>query len=406
MAGNLTDTKLRSLKATGKQYQVADGDGLALMVRAGGEMVWQYEYRLHGKKEKVIFGVYPALSLKQARQQHLEARQLVAQGLSAATAKQTAKRQVREAGTVAELAQQYRADYLPLHWKDPDKEYRIIERDFLPLFGSRRLDSVTVEEMLTLIDRKKATSGQASARHLRGAVVRLFDYAILRQVATFNPAKVIPAKMAGAPSVRDRYLKESELRAALRGVYAGSIYRQYKLAFHLLLLTMCRKMEVLGARQDEFELDRGEWQIPADRMKGTKAHTVYLSRQAVAIVRELFYLAGDSDWLLPSHRKAGVHIGDTTLNQAIRRCGLEVDHFTVHDLRRTCDTLLHEMGFEPDTIERSMAHVIGGIRGVYNHAQYIDRRKLMLQHWADYLDSLLGEGNVVYGRFSRPAVGA
>lgn len=166
---------------------------------------------------------------------------------------------------------------------------------------------------------------------------------------------------------------------------------------------MVRKSELIEAKWEELDLEKGEWAIPGERMKKDKPHLVSLSRQAVAMFEELKALASGSDWVFPSSHSLKQPIAKSTLNVAVRALSVDVRDFVIHDFRRTASTHLHEAGFNSDWIEKCLAHETKGIRGVYNRAQYADQRREMLQWWADFVDSQIqdGRGKVIIGPFGK-----
>ena len=180
-----------------------------------------------------------------------------------------------------------------------------------------------------------------------------------------------------------------------------ALARANRIAYRIIALTLCRKGELVKARKEHVNIDRGEWRIPSANAKNRQEHIVYLSQQARRLFTELLELAGDSDWVLPG-RVPSRHLSLTAFNQVmfvLRRKGGQwswLRDVWIHDLRRTASTHLHEMGFASDVIEKALNHTIGGVRGVYNRAQYADQRRKLLQAWADYLDGLLvGAASVV-----------
>jgi integrase len=200
-------------------------------------------------------------------------------------------------------------------------------------------------------------------------------------------------------------LTPDEIGTVLRTIYASDMGRPYKLALHLLAITMVRKSELIEAEWSEFDFDAGIWRIPAERMKKDREHWVYLSTQAIAMFTELKALSHSERYVLPMGRSYGERpISKSTLNQAIRAMDLDVQHFVLHDFRRTASTHLHEMGQSSDAIEKALAHSIKGIKGVYNRAQYAEERRKILQLWADFVDVQINDGRkVVIGNFGQAA---
>ncbi|HZA29476.1 MAG TPA: site-specific integrase, partial [Gammaproteobacteria bacterium] len=190
-----------------------------------------------------------------------------------------------------------------------------------------------------------------------------------------------------------------EIRTYLRTLYQSSIRQQFKLGLHLILLTLVRKSELLNARWEHVHLDEGFWEIPAENSKTGKPHLVFLSRQSVEVFRELQFLSGTSPLVLPGRSSLDKPFAHNALNHALDGVTFPIAHFTIHDMRRTASTLLHERGFVSDVIEKALNHTMGGVRGVYNRAEYADQRRDMLQWWGDYVDSLaVGSTNVVHFR--------
>lgn len=214
-----------------------------------------------------------------------------------------------------------------------------------------------------------------------------------------NPALALPMRFITKARSRTRTLSPDEIRAYLNSLYKSNIRRQFKLALHLILLTLVRKSELLFAKWVDVDLVTGEWQIPTENSKTGRPHVVYLSRQAAQLFRELKPLAGDSAWVLPSRSSQLKPFAHNALNQALGSMTFPMDPFTIHDLRRTGSTLLHEKGFRSDVVEKSLNHTTGGVRGVYNKAEYCDQRRAMLQFWADYVEALASERKVLMGRF-------
>lgn len=400
----LSDTKLRSLKPTDKPYQVADGGGLFVEVMPGGKVVWRMRYRLDGKQEKVTIGEYPAFSLAEARQLREEYKAMIAKGKSPMRAKADAKSTARTADTVADFAEIWLDEVVRKTTQDSRNIERALKKDIVPAVGRKRLAEVSVTDVLGITDKIKARGADNMALATRNILKRLFSYAIAREKITFNPAAAIEARYIAVARSRDVALSPDEIGKLLRGIYASNMRRSYKLALHLLILTMVRKSELIEARWAEIDFEKAEWAIPAERMKKDKPHVVYLAPQALAMFEELKALSSGSPFVIPSRGDLKRPISSSTLNQAVRILDLDVRDFVLHDFRRTASTHLHEAGFDTDVIEKALAHEQGGVRGVYNRAQYAEPRKKMLQWWADFVDAQIEEGRkVILGRFGKAA---
>ncbi len=430
----LTDTKLKNLKPRDKAYQEADGGGLLVVVMPGGAKPWRFRYRMAGKQEKVTLGEYPAYSLAEARQWRDDCAALAKRGLSPmalkrgdpipddakseakelataflknwcwqAVAKVKAKvAEAKTADTVEAFAWRWYAEVVEPANSNPRNIKRALEKDVIPAIGTMQVADVDVNDVLAITDSIKARGADQMALQTRNMLKRLFSYAIARNKITFNPAAAVDAKYIAIARSRDVALTSDEIGRLLRAIYQSSMRRSHKLALHLLILCMVRKTELTAARWEELDLDKGEWNIPGERMKKDKPHLVSLSRQAVAMFEELKGLASGSEWVFPSRGSLKKPISHNALNTAVRAMEHDVRDFVIHDFRRTASTHLHEFGFNSDWIEKALAHETKGIRGVYNRAQYADQRREMLQWWADFVDSQIEEGRkVVIGRFGK-----
>lgn len=401
--GVLTDLQVRNLKSRAKAYQVADGEGLVLEVRPTGQKAWLYRYRFFGRPEKLSLGSYPEVSIAKARDGKIEAQQLLAEKKSPAHVKQADKRKyAHELSTVAGLA----AAYMTHHSDTLASAARArmyIEKKILPAIGRRFIDEITPADCVAIVEKVKHAGAPAVARkvleHMRG----IFGYAVDRHLITMNPAAQVSAvRIIGPRSSRERVLSREEIARYLQAVETLPTSQANRIALRLILLTLCRKGELIKARKEHVDLDRGEWVIPTENSKTRVEHVVFLSRQSRALFGRLIGLAGESPWILPG-RDESRHITAVTLNQVLsvaRRKSPDLAWLQtvwIHDLRRTASTHLHEMGYPSDVIEKALNHAIGGVRGVYNRATYRDQRKDMLQAWADMVDAWTSGsgGNVV-----------
>lgn len=392
--GQLTDTKLKSAKPRQKPYELADGGGLVADVMPSGTIAWRFRYRLNGRREKVSMGKYPAISLAKARAKAAGYQVLVAEGQSPMREKKAAKLAARTPQVLEDFAKLWLSEVVEKDRKDAHQIRRYLERDVYPTLGRKRLSEVTTADILALTDRIKARGSEQAALLLRNILKRLFAYAIARQAVDSNPAAAVQARYIAVAKARDRVLSREEIGEVMRQIYRSSMRTSNKVALHLLLITMVRKTELTQARWERVDLEGGEWHIP--ETKNGKPHIVYLSEQAKRLFEELRVMAGDSPYVLPSRSSTKRPIADSTLNHALEALGIARSRgFVIHDLRRTASTHLHEAGFASDVIEKALNHTIGGVRGVYNRAEYADQRRRMLQQWADMVEQWIRETEVV-----------
>ena len=401
----LTDTALKALKPKAKPYTLADDRGLYVEVFPTGGVIWRFRYRLNGKQEKLTLGKYPALTLKNARIKRDEAAQAVAMGKSPAQQKQLAKVAAADATTVAEFGERYFREIVAKDRQDITIPRRYFDKSIVPVIGSRPVRDVTTEDVRAIIWKKKDEGFDAAAGNIRGVLKRLFDYAMTNGLVAVNPVLALPMRHVHKAKSRERALSPDEIRRFLLAAFESNIRRQFKIGLHLILLTMVRKSELLLARWAHVDFEQAEWHIPAEHSKTGKPHIVFLSRQALAMFKELQMLAGGSELVMPGRGSLTKPFAHNAINNALKvaLAGQDIPAFTIHDLRRTASTLLHENGWASDVVEKALNHTIGGVRGVYNRAEYEPQRREMLQFWADYIEQLMTTGKLILGRFKQVA---
>lgn len=392
----LTDTALKNLKPRERLYKVSDRDGMYATVSPVGLVTFRYDYRLNGRRETLTLGRYGAdgISLAKARERCLEARRAVAEGRSPAQAKQREKRRISEAKTFGEFTVRWAAE---ARMADSTRSMRksILDRDILPVFKNRLLSEISADDLRDLCSKVKARGAPATAVHVRDIVKQVFGFAILHGEKVDNPADDVGPSSIATFVPKDRALSPTEIRVMLDQMDHVASYPTIKLGLKLILLTLVRKGELIHATWDEVDFEKALWSIPKERMKASKPHNVYLSQQALDIMVALRTCAGGARYLIPSRYDADKCMSNATLNRVtqliVERAKAErlpLAPFTVHDLRRTGSTILNELGFNSDWIEKCLAHEDGrSSRGVYNKAEYADQRRHMLQEWADMIDA-------------------
>lgn len=392
----LTDTALKNLKPKTAQYKVTDRDGMYVTVSPAGTITFRYDYRLNGRRETLTIGRYgpDGLSLAKARERSLEARRAVSEGRSPSQEKQREKRRLAEAKTFGEFTVRWAAE---ARMADSTRSMRksILDRDILPVFQNRLLTEITANDLRDLCNKVKGRGAPATAVHVRDIVKQVYGFAILHGEKVANPADDVGPSSIATFVPKDRALSPSEIRVMLSQMEHVASYPTIKLGLRLILLTLVRKSELIHATWDEVDFEKALWSIPKERMKASRAHNIYLSQQALDIMIALRTCAGGSRYLIPSRYDADKCMSNATLNRVTQLIAerakannLSLEPFTVHDLRRTGSTILNELGFNSDWIEKCLAHEDGrSSRGVYNKAEYAEQRRHMLQEWADMIDA-------------------
>ena len=387
----LTDIAVKNAQITEKQYRLADGRGLCLLVKPMGGKYWRFRYRFAGKEKELSIGVYPDISLKEARSACEEARLKLKQGTDPSEAKQISKKQINE-----DLENSFEAIARAWHlgkkngWTPRHADYvlRRLEADIFPVIGSKSIQTISSPDVLNAL-REIETRGAIDIAHrAQQTCGQIFRYAI----AIGKTDRDVTAGLRGALKTRKKEnyarLEAKELPEFLQKLedYDGEL--QTKLAMKLLLLTFVRSGELRGAKWDELDLIKSEWRIPAERMKMRDPHIVPLSSQALKIIEKLKPLTSHSEYLFPNRNNPLTFISENTLLYCMYRMGYH-SRATVHGFRATASTILNEHGFAPDVIERQLAHAERNkVRASYNHAQYLPERRKMMQWWGEYIEKV------------------
>lgn len=389
----LTDTYIRNLKAADKPKKYADSGGLFLYIPTSGSKLWRMAYRFNKKSKLLSFGEYPTVSLKKAREKREEAKKLLADGIDPSQHKKNVK-----AAMEAEEANLFRN--IGLEWHETQTTHILptgrtfmlycLEKHIFPHIGSRPVNKIEASEILAFIKPFEKENRLNHAHLLLQLCGRVFRYAI----ATSRAKHDITADLRGAirskrPKHHPAILDKNKIGKLLVELDEHPGYYPVTCALRLMPHVFVREKELIWAEWTEIDFERAEWRIPAERMKKREMHLVPLSRQALEILKELYRFSGNGRYLFPSARLKDKPIQKSTLLAALRRKGYGRDEMCVHGFRSTASTLLNEMGFNSDWIERQLSHDHrDAVRAAYNHAQYLPERRKMMQVWSDFLDGL------------------
>lgn len=396
----LTDAKIRNAKPATKPFKLADSGGLFLLVTPSGSKLWRYRFRIDGKENSFAVGGYPDLSLAGAREARDEARKLVKQGINPAhNRKSRLSTQITEnANTFKALAAVWlKVTAVQKRWTPQYASYaaRVMERDVFPQVGALPIRSITSAQMLSVLENFEKRGTHSVALLARQWCSAVFRYAISRRIVDVDPMAVLKGMIPRPAIKHNKPLPQQEIPAFLEKLETYGGYRTTIIALRLLLLTFVRTKELREASWDEIDINGAVWRIPAERMKMRQPHIVPLATQAVALLQELQAFTGGQKLLFPNYRKPAECMSATTLNRALERMGY-VGTFTCHGFRSTASTILNEMGYRPDVIERQLAHAdLNKVRAIYNRAEYLAERVVMMQHWADFLDGLAAGAKIV-----------
>jgi integrase len=399
----LTDTAVRQAKPEAKIRKLFDGNGLILLIHPNGSKYWSYKYRYLDKEKSISLGVYPEVSLAEARQKLSNMRKFVSSGQDPSEVRKATKRcaLMSAENSFEAIAREWHETNL--HTWSPKHGENVIKRlegDTFPKLGNRPINGISTPELLSVLRLIEARDALDLTRTIAQYCTRIFAYAIATGRAERNPAMDLRGALKTPVTKHHAHLKAAELPEFMQKleVYDGEL--QTKLALKLLMLTFVRTSELRGAEWSEINFDKAEWRIPAERMKMKDPHIVLLSKQALNLFRELQQYNGKWRFVFPQTYKPSKCMSENAMLYALYRMGYR-SRTTGHGFRATASTVLNENGFPPDVIERQLAHIERNkVRAAYNHAQYLPERRKMMQWWADYVEGIASShSNVITGKF-------
>lgn len=396
----LTDTIIKATKPKDKDYSLADGHGLILLIKSSGAKWWRYRYRHAGKAKMISIGVYPDVTLKTARGEHGRFRELLTQGVDPSQYRQEQKQQAKQSLT-NNFESVTKAWWN--HWRKGQTEkyarstIRRMEADVFPVIGNKPINEVTAAMLINVIKKVEFRGSSDIAKRALTTCGQVFRYAIVHGLAERNTATDIRSVDVLNPRKVKNFARvsEQELPKLLQQIDGYKWHPLTRLALQLMALTFVRTGELLGARWDEVDIDKKLWRISAERMKMRAPHIVPLSRQAIAIIEEIRSMGLNEILLFPSEKGNGKTMNVNTILHALYRLGYH-SLMTGHGFRGLASTILHEHQYNHDHIELQLAHSKrDAVSASYNHALYLEPRARMMQDWADYLDGIKAGASIL-----------
>lgn len=407
----LNDRAVANLKPTPKEKKYFDGEGLYIAVKPNGKKVWRMSYRFNGIARTYSIGEYPIVSLKDARDKRTAAKVQIENGVDPSKQKKLGAEFVSPKNSLSVIAKEWYEKHKS-NWKPSHGEsvFRRLESNVLAYLGNRPIGDIKPLELLQVLRKIEDRGAVEHAHRMTQVCSAVFRYAVATGRAEGDITRdlrgaIPPRKPVHYPTITDPE-KVGGLMRAIDG-YEGSIV--VAAALRMAPRVFVRPGELRWAVWSEFKMEKGEWRIPAERMKMKEQHIVPLSRQVLDILEKLQKVTGDGEFLFPGLRKKEQPISDAAVNAALRRLGYEQEEFTGHSFRSMASTLLNELGWNRDAIERQLAHAERNkVRGAYNFAEFLPERRRMIQAWADYLDELKAKGDnipMVHERFGPQKAG-
>ncbi|GAA6597674.1 tyrosine-type recombinase/integrase [Klebsiella pneumoniae] len=384
----LNDMQIRRAKPEAKAYTLGDGQGLSLLIEPNGSKSWRFRYRYAGKPKMISLGVYLTITLADARSRRDDARKLVAEGKNPSEVRKEQKiaLQTESENAFEKIATEWHqmksAKWSAGYASDIMEAF---QNDIFPYVGTRPIGEIKPLELLNVLRKIEKRGALEKMRKVRQRCSEVFRYAIATGRAEFNPAADLSSALEVHQSNHFPFLKADELPGFLRALdsYTGS--RLVQIATKLLMITGVRTIELRAALWSEFDLGNAIWEIPAERMKMRRSHLVPLSTQALDLLNELKIMTGNYRYVFPGRNDPNKPMSEASINQVIKRIGYG-GKVTGHGFRHTLSTILHEEGYSTAWIEMQLAHTDKNkIRGTYNHAYYLDKRREMMNWYSNYI---------------------
>lgn len=399
----LTDIKVRTAKPMDKQYKLTDGNGMHLLVHPNGSRYWRLQYRFGGKQKMLALGVYPNVSLADARARRDEARKLLANGIDPGDKKKNDKVEQEEARTFEQLAIEWHATNKKWSEEHSRRVLKSLEDNLFPAIGKRNIAELKTRDLLAPIKAVELSGRLEVASRLQQRTTAIMRYAVQSGLLDYNPAQEMVGAVASSNRQHRPALELKRTPELLQRIDSYTGRPLTRLAVELTLLVFIRSSELRFARWSEIDFETSMWTIPAEReaiegvkhsQRGSKMrtpHLVPLSRQALAILKQVHKLSGDRDFVFigdHDHRKP---MSENTVNKALRVMGYDTKvEVCGHGFRTmACSSLIESGLWSRDAVERQMSHMErNSVRAAYIHkAEHLDERRLMLQWWADFLDA-------------------
>jgi len=388
----LNDKQIKNAKPKAKEYSLADGDGLALRIKPNSSKQWIFNYYKPYTKARanISFGAYPEVTLLDARAKRLAARTLLTQDIDPKEHRDDNERKLREAHEQTLTQVSTRWFELKQKHVTPDTAkdiWRSLEKHILPSLGAIPIHKIKAGNAIKVLETIAATGSLETVKRLCQRLNEIATFAVNAGLMDHNPLTGIKEAFDRPQKQNMPALKPAELPEFIQALNQANMKRLTRCLIDWQLHTMTRPSEAAEARWCEIDTETALWNIPAERMKKRRAHSIPLSPQALAILEVLRPISGHREFLFTSNTDYSKPMNTQTANMAIKRMGFG-GRLVAHGLRSIASTTLNEHGFDPEVIEAALAHVDKDqVRSAYNRADYIERRRVMMNWWSEYIES-------------------
>jgi integrase len=404
----LTAKKCEAANREKDGAKLFDGKGLFLELNKNGSKYWRYKYRIGGIERLMALGVYPEISLQEAREKHKEAHKLVKEGIDPNQQKRQEKIEIqREQLNTFEMVARDWHKRKTSEWSktNADTVIQRLEKDVFPVIGKYPIKSIDHKMLLDLAYAVQERGANELAKRIIQMCKHIYQHAIINGMADKNIADDLKGVIKPKPKGHFAAIEANEIPQFIQDLrnHRAKLNRPTYLAVNMMMLTFVRTSELIKAEWDEFDFEAKMWRIPADRMKMKKDHLVPLSDQVIAILNELRDIHHNPKYIFPSRINAHKHMSNNTILMAIKRMGY-AGRMTGHGFRALAlSTIMEKLGYRHEVPDAQLAHAKkGDVNRAYDRAKFIDERIKMMQEWADYLDDV--SKNNVISMYSRKLV--
>ncbi|MEN8135451.1 MAG: tyrosine-type recombinase/integrase [Thermodesulfobacteriota bacterium] len=401
----LSAIQVRNAKSKSKPYKLNDGHGLYFHVATSGKKTWRYRYKIDGSESTFVMGEYPHMSLENARKERFAIQELVKAGINPAKQRRKTRQETIEKEAEKSKAKKNSFEQVALEWIEQQRErwthnhanavLATLRADAFPIIGDIPVDAIQPPQVLQVIRTIEKRGALEIASKVLQRMTAVLRYAIQTGKATYNPATEMRGVLKSRKVQHRAALLTDDLPEFLKKLDKGDLHITTKLALQFVILTAARSGEVRGATWEEIDFENRLWKIPAARMKMETPHTVPLSDQAIAILKQIGNLFGHEEFVFPGIRQQSKQLSENTLLYALYRLGYH-SRATVHGFRATFSTIANECGFDGDVIEKALAHEERNrVRAAYHRSEYLEQRRELMQWWANYLDEIKAGAKIV-----------
>lgn len=396
----LTATEVKNAKPRAKPYKKGAGKGLYLLVTPAGGKLWRLKYHFAGVEKLLALGKFPDVSLKDARDKRDAAKKLLAKSPPVDPSEQLQIAKASQADSFKAVSVDWFEAKQSKNAPVTRERNQFILDKLSDRLGKESVSMISTLKMKGALLAIQKKHGVETARRAHGIAARVFEYSIANGKASVDPTAGLKGVLKDKNTKhRPALTKPKEVGELMRQIYAYKGQPQIGAALKLLALNFTRPSELRFGKWDEIDFETATWTIPASRMKMRRKnpheHLLPLSKQSVAILKELHKLTGDSDWVFPQIGNSDKPISENATNNGLEALGYTSVQHRSHSFRATASTMLHELNFPTEVIDTQQARPRGTVSGIYNRSHLIPQRRELLQAWADYLDSLRTESNVV-----------